>query len=106
MERAVIDIVSLLNKHLTLCEPKSLGPSKHPDKAVFPFGLQILVMSTSCESVLDHIAKYLRFISDAPSFWFTLNTSYNHGFYLAHRFRLEPNDYKVLLVVAGLASCT
>ncbi len=63
-------------------------------------------MSTSCESILDHIAEYLRFISDAQSFWFTLNTSYGHGFHLVHRFRLEPNDYEVLLVVADLASYT
>jgi hypothetical protein len=27
--------------------------------------------------LLDHIAKFLLFLSDAPSFWFTLNTSYN-----------------------------
>ncbi len=43
---------------------------------VFPFGLQILQMSLSSESILDHIADYLKFISDAQSFWFMLNTSY------------------------------
>jgi hypothetical protein len=63
-------------------------------------------MSTSCESIPDHIAEYLRTISDAQSFRFTLNTSYDHGFHLAHRFSLEPNNYEVLLVVAGLASYT
>ena len=73
---------------------------------VFPFGLQILQMSLSSESILDHIADYLTFISIAHSFWFTLNMSYNHGYHLASRFCLEPNDYEVLLVVAGLASYT
>ncbi len=34
-------------------------------------------MRSSSESVLDHIAEYLKFISDAQSFWFTLNTSYD-----------------------------
>ncbi len=34
-------------------------------------------MSSSSESILDHIADYLKFISDAQSFWFTLNTSYD-----------------------------
>ncbi len=63
-------------------------------------------MSTSCESILDHIAEYLRFISDAQSFWFTLNMSYGHGFHLTHCFRLEPNNYEVLFVVAGLALYT
>jgi hypothetical protein len=62
-------------------------------------------MSTSCESILDHIAEYL-LISDTQSFWFTLNTSYDHGFHLVHHFRLEPNNYKVLLLVANLASYT
>ncbi len=36
-----------------------------------------LQMPSSSESVLDHIAEYLEFISDAQSFWFTLNTSYD-----------------------------
>jgi hypothetical protein len=34
-------------------------------------------MPVSSESVLDHIAEYLKFISNAQSFWFTLNTSYD-----------------------------
>jgi hypothetical protein len=63
-------------------------------------------MSLSSESILDHIAEYLQFISNAQSFWFTLNTSYNHGCHLANRFHLEPNDYEVLLIVAGLALYT
>ena len=63
-------------------------------------------MSQSSQSILDHIAEMLRFISNAQSFWFTLDTSYNHGCHLANRFRLEPNDYEVLLVVAGLVHYT
>jgi hypothetical protein len=34
-------------------------------------------MSSSSESILDYIADYLKFISDAQSFWFMLNTSYD-----------------------------
>ncbi len=52
-------------------------------------------MSSSSESILDHIADYLKFVSGAQSFWFTLNTSYNHDCHLASRFRLEPIDYEV-----------
>jgi hypothetical protein len=63
-------------------------------------------MSQSSESILDHIANILQFISNAQSFWFTLNTSYDHGCHLASQFCLEPNNYKVLLVVAGLARYT
>jgi hypothetical protein len=63
-------------------------------------------MSSSCESILDHIAGYLKFISKAQSFWFTLNTSYDHSCHLASKFCLEPNDHEVLLVVASLATYT
>ena len=63
-------------------------------------------MSQSSQSILDHITDFLKFISNTQSFWFTLDTSYNHGCHLANRFRLEPNDYEVLLVMAGLASYT
>jgi hypothetical protein len=45
---------------------------------VFHFSLLFLQMPSSSESILDHIAEYLKFISDAQLFWFTLNTSYNH----------------------------
>jgi hypothetical protein len=71
---------------------------------VFHFGLHLLAMSLSSESLLDHIADYVTFISSAQSFWFTLNTSYHHGCHLASKCRLELNDYKVLLVIVGLAS--
>jgi hypothetical protein len=63
-------------------------------------------MSLSSESILDHIADYLKFSSGTQFFWYTLDTSYNHDCHLASWFRLEPNDYKVLLVVASLASLT
>ncbi len=55
---------------------------------------------------MDHIADYLKFISKAQSFWFMLNKSYDHGCHLASRFCLEPNNYEVLLVFAGLALYT
>jgi hypothetical protein len=73
---------------------------------VFHFGWHILAMSQSSQSILDHIADFLKFISNTQSFWFMLDMSYNHGCHLAIPFRLEPNDYEVLLVVAGLAHYT
>jgi hypothetical protein len=63
-------------------------------------------MSLSSESILAHIADYLKLISGAQSFWYMLNTSYNHDCHLARWFRLEPNNYKVLLIIAGLALYT
>ncbi len=56
--------------------------------------------------LLDHIAEFLLFLSDAPSFWFTLNTSYNHGLHLSRRFGLSPHDDECLLAVANLAQYT
>jgi hypothetical protein len=63
-------------------------------------------MSSSSEALLDHIADFLKFISIAQSFWFSLNTSYDHGCHLANRFRLDPDEYQALLIVAGLANYT
>jgi hypothetical protein len=40
-------------------------------------------MSLSLKVLLNHIAKYLLLPSEAPLFWFTLNTSYNHFFHLS-----------------------
>jgi hypothetical protein len=60
-------------------------------------------MSQCNRSILDHIAQLLNFLSQAKSFWFTLNTSYCHGFHLANRFRMNKYDYEVLLVAANLA---
>jgi hypothetical protein len=74
-----MDVFPSLAKFLTLCEPKSVGASLHPDKWVVHFGSQILAMSRSYESVLDDIAEYLRFISKAQSFGFTQNSSDDHG---------------------------
>ena len=42
------------------------------------------------------MAEMLQFISNTQSFWFTLDTSYNHGCHLANRFRLEPKEYEVV----------
>jgi hypothetical protein len=72
---AMMEIFLSLDKYPALCELKLLGASLHPDEAVFHFSSLFLWMSTSCESILDHIAEYLQFISDAQSFWFMLNTS-------------------------------
>jgi hypothetical protein len=87
-----------------LCELKSVGASLHPDKEVFHFSLHFLAMPTRSESILDHITGYLPFLSNAQLFWFTLHTSYDNGCHLANQFFLDPEDYKVLLIVASLVS--
>jgi hypothetical protein len=39
------DVLIAQGKFLTLCNSKSVAASKHPDKGVFHFGLQILAIS-------------------------------------------------------------
>lgn len=63
-------------------------------------------MSSSYDLILDHIAHILHFLSDAPSFWFTLNTSYDHDFHLSKRFGMSAREYECLLIAADLASYT
>ena len=61
-------------------------------------------MFSRTEALLDHITNFLKFISSTQLFWFSLNTSYDHGCYLANRFLLDPDEYEALLIVASLAS--
>lgn len=49
---------------------------------------------------------YLRSISNIQPFCFLLNTSYDQDCQLASQFRLDLEDYTVLLIVAGLVSYT
>jgi hypothetical protein len=63
-------------------------------------------MFSRSEALFDHIADIQKFISSALSFWFTLDTSYDHGCHLARCIRLDPEEYEALLIVAGLAHYT
>ena len=101
-----MEMFSSLDKFLTFSGLKSGGASKHPDEGVCHFSPLILQMSARSEALLDHIADFLKFISSAQLFWFSLDTSYDHGCHLASRFRLDPDEYEALLIIAGLASYT
>ncbi len=59
-------------------EPLLHGSSLHPKEPLRKKGYHFIIMSLSTEVLLDHIADYLLFLSNAPLFWFTLTTSYNH----------------------------
>ena len=63
-------------------------------------------MASSSDDLLDYIADCLIFLSRAPSFWFSLNSSYDHGCHLSHRFGLTPQAYESLLLAANLAHYT
>jgi hypothetical protein len=85
-----------LSEFLTKREPKSVVASEHPADTESHFGSRFLAVSSRYDVVRDHIANFLIFLSNTQSFWFTLDTSYNHGCYLANQFCLDPEDYKVV----------
>jgi hypothetical protein len=53
--------------------------------------------------LLDHLAEHMLYLSTTPSFWYSLNSSYDHGFHLSHRLGMPPLDYERLLAAANLA---
>ena len=52
-------------------------------------------MSSRCDIARDHIADFLIFRSSAPSFWFSIDTSYDH---------LATDKTAVVAAVAALAA--
>ena len=36
-------------------------------------------------TILDHLAEYFLYLAAAPSFWFSINSSYDHEFHLSQR---------------------
>jgi hypothetical protein len=63
-------------------------------------------MGTSYDNItLVHLADHLIYLSSSSSFWFGLNSSYDHDFHLSKQLELgmTPKDYKYLLVAADLA---
>ena len=53
--------------------------------------------------LLDHLAEHMLYLSTGPSFWYSLNSSYDHGFHLSHRLGMTPHDYECILAAANLA---
>ena len=61
-------------------------------------------MSTSYDgTILDHLAEHMLNLSTASSFWFSLESSYDHEFHLSQRLGMSPQAYEYLLVAANLA---
>jgi hypothetical protein len=54
-------------------------------------------------TILDHLAEYFLYLAAAPSFWFSLNSSYDHEFHLSRRLGMSPDDYECIMVAAKLA---
>jgi hypothetical protein len=54
-------------------------------------------------NVLDQIAKFFLLLSEVPSYWYSINTCFNHAFHLSKQLGMELDGYKALLVAANLA---
>jgi len=54
-------------------------------------------------AILDQIAKFFFLLSDAPSYWFSINTCFDHAFHLSKRLGMDESDYKALLIAGNLA---
>ena len=60
-----------------------LSGAKISNKALTQKGSRIFNMVTNyCNISLDHFANHLIYLSTASSFWFSLNSSYEHDFHL------------------------
>ena len=61
-------------------------------------------MPTSYYSIShQYLADHLIYLSSSSSFWFSLNSSYDHDFHLSKRLGVTPEVYEYLLVAADLA---
>jgi hypothetical protein len=79
-----------------LLTPFRVAPG-HPNKPL-PKGL------IDFEHGHHHLTKHLMNLSSSSSFWFSLNSSYDHKFYLSKRLGMSPQDYEYLLMALDLAS--
>jgi len=67
-------------------------------------GLADIDMPLSYDNtILDHLAVYFLYLAAAPSFWFSINSSYDHEFHLSRRLGMIPYGYECIMVAAKLA---
>ncbi len=60
-------------------------------------------MALPSTTVLAQMAKFLIILSDAPSYWFSLNKSCDSEFHLATRFGMDKVNFEALLIAGNLA---
>jgi hypothetical protein len=68
------------------------GISLHPKELLGESTSHFLILSLSMAVPPDHIAEFLLFLSDAPLFWFTVNTS-------TIMFSISPDSLACLLAI-------
>ena len=49
------------------------------------------------------MARFLIFLSNAPSYWFSLNKSCDDKFHLAKQFGMDKESFEALLIAGNLA---
>jgi hypothetical protein len=59
-----------------------------------------MLFSSYDTTIFDHLAEYFHYLAAAPSFWFSLNSSYDHEFHLSRRLGMSPDDYECIMVAA------
>jgi hypothetical protein len=90
-------------KYLAITKLNWTAPSLHPNKGLVKFSSVEAIMAVSSTTILDQIARFFIFFSDAPLYWYSLNKSCNDAFHLAKQFGMDKDNYKVLLVAGYLA---
>jgi hypothetical protein len=60
-------------------------------------------MVVSNLTTLNQITRFFILLSDAPSYWLTINTSCDHAFHLLKQLGMDKYDYKALLITGNLA---
>jgi len=65
-----------------------------------------MLFSSYDTTILDHLAEYFLYLAAAPSFWFSLNSSYDHEFHLSRRLGMSPDDYECIRLQLSLLNFT
>jgi hypothetical protein len=74
-------------------QPFLRGASHHPKEALFQNGWWNFTMGTSYDNIsLVHLADHLIYLSSSSSFWFGLNSSYDHDFHLSKQLGMTPKQ--------------
>ena len=69
-------------KILEILEPFLRGAAKKPKEDLIQIGYSIYNMATSYHSILgDQLTDHLIYLFSSSSFWFSLNSSYEHDFH-------------------------
>ena len=66
--------------------------SLHPDEGLCQVSIVETIMVGVNLTILDQIAKFFILLSDAPAYWFALNTSCDHACHLSKRLGMDEYD--------------